>query len=95
MEDDPLLRRDDPRGPLFREVEDSGIDFTYRNGEEANHLSILESLGGGVGLIDYDGDGLLDVFVTGGGDFDGPTVRPSSAGRASSTGTSAASSSRT
>ena len=36
----------------------------------AGHLAILESLGGGVALIDYDGDGLLDVFVTGGGYFD-------------------------
>ena len=61
-----------PPPPLFREVEDSGIDFTYRNGEEAGQLSILESLGGGVALIDYDGDGLLHVFVTGGGDFTGP-----------------------
>ena len=47
----------------------SGLSFTYRNGEEANHFSILESLGGGVALIDYDQDGLLDIFVTGGGYF--------------------------
>ena len=68
---------DDPRpareAGWFRDVTaESGIDFTYRNGEEANHYAILESLGGGVGLIDYDGDGLLDVFLTGGGSFDGP-----------------------
>src|SRR5262245_1186627 len=50
----------------------SGLAFTYRNGQEAGHYAILESLGGGVGLIDYDQDGLLDVFVTGGGYFDGP-----------------------
>ncbi len=50
----------------------SGLEFTYRNGEEANHFTILETLGGGVGLLDYDGDGLLDVFLTGGGSFTGP-----------------------
>jgi hypothetical protein len=57
---------------LFRDMTaESGIDFSYRNGQEANHYAILESLGGGVALIDYDGDGLLDVFVTGGGTFAG------------------------
>lgn len=51
---------------------DTGIDFRYQNGQEAGHLAILEALGGGVALIDYDGDGLLDIFVPGGGYFDGP-----------------------
>jgi hypothetical protein len=62
-------------GPAFfvDATKDSGIEFTHRNGEEANQLSILESLGGGVGLIDYDGDGRLDVFLTGGGGFGGDT----------------------
>ncbi len=65
----------DLSGPdLFAEVAASGIRFSYRNGEEVTppHLAILESLGGGVALIDYDGDGLLDVFIPGGGYFDGP-----------------------
>jgi len=52
----------------------SGLNFTFRNGEEANQCTLLESLGGGVGLIDYDGDGLLDIFLAGGGYFDGTTI---------------------
>ncbi len=48
------------------------MQFTYRNGKEAKQFAILEIVGGGVALIDYDGDGLLDLFVTGGGCFTGP-----------------------
>jgi len=75
---EPLLEvqtKEEPaRPPLFQDVTaGSGLAFTYRNGEEtANNLSILESLGGGVALIDYDGDGLLDIFLTGGGFYTGP-----------------------
>src|SRR5207253_1028026 len=42
-----------------------------RNGEEADNYTMLEALGGGVALIDYDGDGRLDLFFTGGGYFEG------------------------
>jgi enediyne biosynthesis protein E4 len=57
---------------LFEDItEKSGVVFTYQNGEDAGHYAILESLGGGGALIDYDGDGLLDLFLVGGGTFDG------------------------
>jgi hypothetical protein len=57
---------------LFEDVTaSSGVDLTYHNGEEADRFALLESLGGGVGLIDYNGDGLLDIFLPGGGTFEG------------------------
>lgn len=65
-------------GPFaFRELDGtrSGFQWTYRNAAEANQSAILESLGGGVGLIDYDGDQRLDLCVPGGGTLDG-NVQP-------------------
>jgi hypothetical protein len=64
----------EPPGPLlFQEVTaESGVKFTYRNGEEADHYAILESLGGGLAVLDFDGDGLLDLFIPGGGHYEGP-----------------------
>ena len=54
----------------FREVQDSsGISFTPRNGEEAGRNAILEVVGVGVGLFDFDQDGRLDVLIPGGGRF--------------------------
>ncbi len=66
-----------PEGPAagrlsFSDKTDgSGVSFTYRNGEEAGHYSILESLGGGIGAIDYDLDGRDDLCLPGGGYFEG------------------------
>ena len=37
-------------------VERTDFTFTYRNGEEAGQFAILESLGGGVAILDYDSD---------------------------------------
>lgn len=43
------------------------IRHQYRNGEEANEFTYIESIGGGVAVLDYDRDGLPDLFFTGGG----------------------------
>ncbi len=61
-----------PRTTLiqFEEVTgSSGITFSYRNGDEAEEATILESLGGGIALFDLDADGKLDLFCPGGGHF--------------------------
>ena len=50
-------------------TEQSGVRLVYRNGQEAERLSILETVGGGVGLLDFDSDGRFDLFFTGGGEF--------------------------
>ena len=63
--DSPEKLRDDD---WFEDVTlASGVDHTYRNGREGGHYYILESVGGGVAMVDYDGDGDLDLFFPGGG----------------------------
>jgi hypothetical protein len=65
-------------GPLsaddwFEEVRgDRQLDFTYRSGRDSGHYYILEGMGGGVAMIDFDTDGDLDLFFTGGGSIKAP-----------------------
>ncbi len=53
----------------FRDdAETVGLRFTYHNGETPQH-QIPETIGGGVAVLDYDGDGWLDVYLVQGGSF--------------------------
>ncbi|HJN10603.1 MAG TPA: hypothetical protein QF564_18090, partial [Pirellulaceae bacterium] len=52
---------------LVEVTEQSGVDFTFTSGHESGHHSILEWLGGGVAMLDYDQDGNTDLFFAGGG----------------------------
>lgn len=54
-----------------------GIQAGYETGRSAGRNTILETVGGGVGLVDYDLDSLLDIYTVGGGTIDPVTSVPS------------------
>lgn len=63
------------RGEWFQDVAgEAGIDFTYRNGM-SGEFYFPEIMGGGAALLDYDGDGLLDLYLAQAGEI-GPGVTP-------------------
>jgi hypothetical protein len=49
----------------------AGIDFTHENSATAQKY-LVETMGGGVALLDYDNDGRLDMFFTNGAKIDDP-----------------------
>lgn len=62
-------------GDWFADVtEASGLSFEYDNGMQGEFW-FPEIMGAGVGLIDYNGDGLLDIYLVQGGKL-GPDVGP-------------------
>ena len=83
----------DPAAPQFRDdAQAAGLSFVYENGESSLH-QLPEFAGGGVGLIDYDGDGWLDVYLVQGGRF--PPIPPSPLGATACSATAATGRSRT
>jgi hypothetical protein len=52
----------------------SGVEFVYRDGQETGFYELIENLGGGVAMCDYDRDGRLDLYLTGGGQLNGPPI---------------------
>ena len=55
-------------GPIvFRDVAaEAGLRFRFDNGTRGRH-DLPEIMGGGVALIDFDGDGRLDIYLCNGG----------------------------
>jgi tetratricopeptide (TPR) repeat protein len=53
----------------------AGLAFTFDNGRSTSR-QLPETMSGGVGLIDFDGDGWLDVYCVQGGPFPPPEHAP-------------------
>ncbi|MCZ6695394.1 MAG: CRTAC1 family protein, partial [Acidobacteria bacterium] len=83
----PSAREESPRSPgaapfvhFESAAEEAGIDFRHVNGATGEKY-VLETLGGGVCVFDYDGDGRLDLYFVQGGALPGfePAPPPRSA----------------
>lgn len=65
-----------PKQHIRFEIDKSLPDsVVYQNGESTGLFSILESLGGGVSVIDSDADGQPDLFFPGGGTLSATEVK--------------------
>src|SRR5437667_12498841 len=58
-----------------------GLDFVHRNSPTSQKY-LIETMGGGVALLDYNNDGLLDVFFVNSGRLDDPVKLPARFSRA-------------
>src|ERR1700746_562604 len=63
------------REPQFKVVPLKGIDFTLRN-SPTRRKYLIETMPGGVALLDYNHDGLLDIFRVNGGRLTSPMQLP-------------------
>src|ERR1700688_2675189 len=61
--------------PLLAVKSPRGIDFTLQNSPTPQKY-LIETMPGGVALLDYNNDGLLDIFFVNGGHVSSPMRTP-------------------
>src|ERR1700690_971868 len=61
--------------PVFEVNLPKGLDFTLRNSPTPQKY-LIETMPGGVALLDYNNDGLLDIFLVNGGRVPSPMRTP-------------------
>src|SRR5215831_4108493 len=61
--------------PIFEVTLPRGLDFTHRNSPTSQKY-LIETMGGGVALLDYNNDGLLDIFLVNSGRLTSPMQTP-------------------
>ena len=61
--------------PVFDVNLPRGLDFTLQNSPTPQKY-LIETMPGGVALLDYNNDGLLDIFLVNGGRVTSPMQTP-------------------
>ncbi len=57
------------------QISQSGVDFIHRNSPTTQKY-LIETMGGGVAVLDYNDDGLLDIFLVNSGKLSDPQKLP-------------------
>ena len=71
----PMMQAAPASAPVFDVKHPRGLDFKHVNSPTPQKY-LIETMGGGVALLDYNNDGLLDIFLVNSGDLTNPMHPP-------------------